>query len=91
MKIKKYLLYLLIFIVIGAIGVSIFFTLRDKNDSVIASAAQDDTNNDLEDAENKNDEVDSDQNNDISGEMIVEEVENIENYYIKIFSIFFPI
>jgi len=78
MKIKKYLLYLLILVVAGAIAVSIFYTLRDGNGADIESALQTDTENDQEVAGNKDDEAVADENNG-NAEDIVEE--DIENYY----------
>ena len=81
MKIKKYLLYLLIFVVAGAITVSIFYTLRDRDDADVATASQTDTENDQEANENKDDEAVADDNNGKAEDMTEEDVEDIENYY----------
>jgi LCP family protein required for cell wall assembly len=81
MKIKKYLLYLLIFVVAGAIGVSIFYTLRDKDDADIISASQADSENDLEFSGDNNDEAVPDENNGSSEDIIEEDIKDIENYY----------
>ncbi len=80
MKIKKYLLYLLILIVAGAITVSIFYTLRGSDDADIASGSQADKENDLEATEDKSDETIPEENSDET-EDAIEEVVEIENYY----------
>ena len=80
MKIKKYLLYLLILIVAGAIAVSIFYTLRDRDDADVASESQTDTENDLETAGDKDDKTITEENNG-EAEVTIEEVAEIKNYY----------
>ncbi len=80
MKIKKYLLYLLILIVAGAIGVSIFFTLRDRNVADVADASQTDTSTDAESVGEKDDGT-ADGSNGEDEEPAEEEAVEIENYY----------
>ena len=81
MKIKKYLLYLLILIVAGAVIVSIYYTLRDRDDTDTVPASQTDTENDPETAGEKGDETVPDENNISTEDVIEEDIEDIENYY----------
>jgi LCP family protein required for cell wall assembly len=81
MKIKRYLLYLLIFIVAGAIGVSIFYTLRNRDDADTISESQTDTDNVQEITENNDNGTVEDENNGSTEDIAEEIIEDIENYY----------
>ncbi|MCJ7665916.1 MAG: hypothetical protein MUO59_04185, partial [Actinobacteria bacterium] len=72
MKIKKYLLYLLVLIVAGVIVVSIYYAIRDKNDADIPAVSQSDTVTDADPGEEK-DGGTTEGNN--------EKTVKVENYY----------
>ena len=80
MKIKKYLLYLLILIVAGIVAVSIYYTLRDRDDADIADASQTETTTDVESAGEKDDGI-AEGSNEKGEDLSEEEAGEIENYY----------
>jgi len=83
MKIKKYLLYLLILIVIGAIAVSIFFAVRDRNEQETAEIQEESSGINSEDGAGETEADDqAASGEEISEEEIVEEeAEDFSDYY----------
>jgi len=80
MKIKKYLLYLLIFIVAGVILVSIYYTLKDRGDAGVVDPSITETSTEAESAGEKDNEA-ANGNNEAVEDSGEEEASIIENYY----------
>ena len=83
MKIKKYLLYLLILIVAGTIAVSIFYTLRDNNKEKARAEQQEMAENQEINHEESKKPAEDTAEDDTGEDIDLNEAKELENYYLN--------